>query len=100
MSTLEVPLAVKSASPIQLPSKAYYSMPVAPVYKMYSVYHPGKEPRGYIEWLKQQEPEVVFDSAALKTTEDWIRAGELIFDKPTGLAPISANPDQQDVRDP
>src|SRR5262249_33288154 len=100
MATLEVPLAVKSARPIQLPSQAYYSMPVAPVYKTYPVYHPGKEPRGYIEWLKQQEPEGVFDSASLKTAEDWIRAGGLIFDKPTGSTPINANPDQQDLRDP
>ena len=40
---------------------------VRPVYKTYPIYAPGKEPADYLEWLKQQEPEIVFDAAKLKT---------------------------------
>jgi len=33
-----------------------------------------------MESLKQKEPEVVFDASKLRTREDWIRAGEMVFD--------------------
>src|SRR6202022_4499211 len=49
-----------------------------------------------LEWLKQQEPEIVFDAAKLKTEADWIRAGELVFDAPRVFAPLAG----ADVRDP
>jgi len=61
------------------------------------VYAPGKEPAGYLEWLKQQQPESAFDAGALKTEADWIRAGELVFDSPVfydNIAKIA------DVRNP
>jgi hypothetical protein len=64
-------------------------MPVRPIYKSYPVYAPGKEPPGYLDWLKQQEPEIVFDAAKLKTEADWIRAGELVFDAPILYATLS-----------
>jgi hypothetical protein len=59
------------------------AFPVRPIYKSYPVYAPGKEPAGYEDWLKQQEPETVFDSSKLKTEDDWIRAGEIVFEAPT-----------------
>src|SRR5262245_21820731 len=52
VASLEVPLAVAAASPVQIPSSYYYDIPVRPIYKGHAVYHPSKEPRGYIEWLK------------------------------------------------
>ena len=57
-------------------------MPVRPIYKSYPIYAPGKEPPGYLERLKQREPEIVFDPASLKTEADWTNAGELVFDAP------------------
>lgn len=42
----------------------------------------GKEPPGYWEWLRQQEPQPAFDPSALRTKEDWIQAGELMFEAP------------------
>jgi mono/diheme cytochrome c family protein len=33
-------------------------------------------------WLRQQEPQLAFDPAQLKSEEDWIRAGEVVFDAP------------------
>lgn len=82
MARLQLPLIDSTASPKQISSDYYYRIPVRTIYKNYPVYTPGKEPAGYLEWLKQQEPESAFDPSALKTEADWIRAGELIFDSP------------------
>ena len=40
-------------------------------------------PAGYMDRLKTFEPEVVFDGALIRSQEDWIRAGELVFQAPT-----------------
>ncbi len=85
LATLEVPLAVPAASPKFVSSDWYYRIPVRPIYKSYPIYRPDKEPPGYMEWLKQQEPEIAFDSSKLKTKEDWIRAGEVVYDAPIGF---------------
>ncbi len=82
MASLELPLASRGAPPEHIPSDYYYRMPVRPIYKSYPIYAPGKEPRGYFEKLKQLEPEIAFDPAKLKTVEDWIKAGELVFNAP------------------
>jgi hypothetical protein len=101
MATLEVPLAEAAASPKFPPPDYYYRIPVCPIYKSYVVYAPGHEPPGFLDWLKQQEPVVVWDDAghapSLKTAADWIRAGEIVFD-----SPISFDVDASvvEVRDP
>jgi hypothetical protein len=82
MASLQLPLVDPTASPKQIPSDYYYRIPIRTIYKNYPVYVPGKEPAGYLEWLKQQDPQSAFDPAALKTQADWIRAGELVFDSP------------------
>lgn len=97
MAELEVPLADAAASPRHLSADYYYRIPVRPIYKSYPVYAPGKEPAGYLEWLKQQEPEMAFDSSKLKTEADWIRAGEVVFDAPIVYNTIVR---ASDVRDP
>ena len=82
MSTLEVPLANPIGSPKQAPADYYYRIPVRPIYKQYPVYAPGREPAGYLAWLKQQEPIIVWDAShklKLETDADWIRAGEIVF---------------------
>jgi mono/diheme cytochrome c family protein len=83
VAALEVPLANAAYSPVHVKSDVYYELPVRPVYKSYPIYAPGREPAGYIDWLQQQEPKIVFDASTLKTESDWIRAGELVFDAPT-----------------
>jgi hypothetical protein len=82
MESVELPLADPARSPVHVSSEYYYRTPERPLYKSYPVYAPGKEPPGYQEWLKQREPEIAFDASALKTEEDWIKAGELVFDAP------------------
>src|SRR5262249_2647418 len=84
IATLEVPLANPIGSPKHVSSEYYYRIPVRPIYKSYPVYAPGQGPPGYMEWLKQQEPAIVWDEGAhkppLRTEEDWIKAGEIVFD--------------------
>src|SRR3974377_2159999 len=61
MAALEVPLANPIGSPKHVPADYYYKIPVRPIYKQYPVYAPGHEPPGYMDWLKQQEPHVIWD---------------------------------------
>lgn len=97
MARLQLPLIDSTASPKQIPSDYYYRIPVRTIYKNYPVYAPGKEPAGYLEWLKEQTPESAFDASTLKTEADWIRAGELIFDSPISYDNIAQI---ADVRNP
>src|SRR5207245_11654422 len=92
VAELEVPLADPRYSSVHVSSDYYYRMPVRQIYKSYPIYAPGKEPPGYMEWLKQQEPEIVFDAAKLKTKSDWIRAGELVFNAPIAYQDASSSP--------
>ena len=82
MADVELPLADPMATPKHITADYYYRIPVRPIYKSYPVYALGREPQGYQEWLNQQEPQTVFDPSELKTEEDWIRAGEIVFDAP------------------
>jgi len=84
----ELPLARRDHSPRHLTAKEYYALKVQPIYKTYPMYEPGREPAGYLDWLKQQEPEIVFDPAKLKTEADWIAAGKLVFEHEPQLFPL------------
>jgi hypothetical protein len=97
MATLEVPLANPIGSPKHVPASYYYKIPVRPIYKSYPLYAPGHEPPGYMDWLNQQEPKVIWGvdpktgvthAPPLKTEEDWIKAGEMVFDSPHLYAPM------------
>ena len=86
ISTLELPLADPVGSPKHISSDYYYRIPVRPIYKSYPVYAPGHEPPNYMEWLKQQAPEVLWDESGhkpnLNSKEDWISAGRIVFNTP------------------
>lgn len=97
IASVEVPLASPGHSPTHITGDYYYRIPVRPVYRSYPVYAPGKEPPGYWEWLKQQEPEIAFDPARLKSTDDWVRAGETVFGAPSAYDTIVT---ASQVRDP
>ncbi len=88
VATLEVPLANPKYSPIHISAEAYYRIPPRVIYRSYPVYDPRREPRGYMDWLKRQEPEVAFDMARLKTRADWIGAGEIVFNAPASFQPV------------
>ena len=83
MSRVEIPLANPIGSPKHVSADYYYRIPIRPVYQQYPVYAPGREPAGYLEELKKKEPVIIWDGAehapALRTEQDWIRAGEIVF---------------------
>ena len=88
MAEFEVPLARPEYSPKHVGSDYYYRLPVRPVYKSYPIYHPDREPAGYLEELRIKEPEVAFDEAKVnRTEEEWIQAGSLVFDAPLDYDP-------------
>jgi hypothetical protein len=105
LASLQVPLAHPGVSAKHITKQYYTSFPVRPIYKGYDVYRPDLEPKGYLEWLKNQEPEVVWDekkSPPLNTEADWIKAGELVFNSSLGWGTgslMGANPNML-VRDP
>jgi hypothetical protein len=89
--THEIPLADPIGSPKHVSAEYYYRIPVRPIYKGYPVYAPDHEPPAYMEWLRQQEPVVLWDDGGhappLTTDVDWIRAGEIVFNAPIGSNP-------------
>ena len=98
VDTLEVPLANARYSAIHISEEQYYRIPVRVIYKSYPVYRPDREPAGYMEWLRSQEPQVAFDASRLKTREDWVNAGTLVFNAPTSYGPVFFG--AAEVRDP
>ncbi len=50
-----------------LSEQEYYRLPVRPIYRSYTVYHPDHEPAGYRDHLATLEPEIVFDAGELET---------------------------------
>jgi cytochrome c553 len=97
LQKMELPL-VGLDKPVTHASLDYYNrVPVLTIQKGYPVYHPSKEPKGYLDALRQKEPESVpFDPTQFRTAADWIKAGELVFLAPdTGRGPSVA-----DVHDP
>jgi hypothetical protein len=85
-----LPLVDTSIKVKPVPEEYYYRIPERVIYKTYPMYMPGREPKDYFEWLRKQDPIVMFNPASLKTEEDWIKAGETIFDMPTGFIPIDS----------
>jgi len=86
---VEVPLAQRDRSPRYLTAEQYYALKVRPIYRSYPAYLRGREPAGYRESLKQKEPEVIFDASKLRTKEDWIQAGKLVFEYGVSFAPAA-----------
>ena len=86
VAVLEVPLTYPGGSPKHVSAEYYYKIPVRPIYRSYPIYAPGRGPAGYLEWLKQQEPEILWDDGLhrppLQTESNWRKAGELVFDSP------------------
>jgi hypothetical protein len=71
------------------PEAYYYQLPEHVITKVYPMYIREAERRGYLDSLRQLEPELAFDPSKLKTLEDWIKAGELVFHWPVAYTPVS-----------
>jgi hypothetical protein len=98
VDTLELPLANPEFSPTHIDETAYYRIPERVIYKSYPVYAPGRAPAGYLERLKTVDPEVAFDSSLLHTPQEWVSAGEIVFNAPTTFHPLFFT--AQDLNDP
>ena len=96
VAAFEVPLADPAASPAHVTAEYYYAIPVRPIYRSYPVYHPDREPPGYLDQLRRHEPEITFVPSRLRTEEEWIQAGKLVFEAPNSFEPVS---DASAVRD-
>lgn len=92
VESFELPLIQPDRSPRYMTEREYYALKVRPIYRSYPVYAEGYEPEGYIEWLKQREPEIVFDSSQLETEADWIRAGKIVFESESSFIPADESP--------
>lgn len=90
VADMAIPLAPPAPRVTQFSERYYYSIPAVTIYKSYPLISPDKPFPEYLEWLKQQEPEIAFDPAKLKTQADWEKAGELVFTFALGgYAPVS-----------
>jgi mono/diheme cytochrome c family protein len=94
---IDLPLAQRDRSPRYMTSAEYYALKVRPIYKTYPAYAKGQEPAGYLESLKQIEPEIIFDPAKLHTKQDWIEAGKLVFESETHFFPAREQPSASEV---
>ena len=93
--TYELPLSYgKRAEHIS--SVEYYAIPARTIFRSYPIYRPDREPRGYLPSLKSREPQIAFDPAKLKTRQDWILAGAVVFESPNVILPLEETP----YRDP
>ena len=90
VARFEMPLAQRDRSPRYMTAEEYYPLKVRPIYRWYPMYAAGREPAGYLESLKQKEPEIIFDASRLRTKEDWIQAGKLVFESDTLFSPAPA----------
>jgi mono/diheme cytochrome c family protein len=89
LGDMEIPLPPPAPKPVHVSETYYYSIPETTIYKTYPLVSPDKAP-AYVEWLKAREPEIAFDPARLKTEQDWIEAGALVFR--WSLVPIPYTP--------
>jgi hypothetical protein len=78
-------------------AEEYYKLKVRPIYRSYPAYAKGREPAGYLDSLKQKDPEIIFDPSELHTKEDWIAAGKLVFESATKFRPAREEPAEADV---
>ncbi len=98
VARMEMPLANPKYSPRHISSEDYYRIPARTIYRSYPVYRPDREPEGYWERLQTVEPEIAFDAAKLETEQDWIAAGELVFNAGVTFGPMFFTAEQ--LRDP
>ena len=98
VDTLELPAANPTYSATHIDQVSYYRIPTRVIYRSYAVYVPAREPAGYRDWLASREPEVAFDASAIHTPEEWVRAGEIVFNAPTSFSPVFFS--AENLRDP
>lgn len=72
------PVATLDIRPAHYSSAEYYSVPAENL-RTYPVYHPDSEPPGYWEEIQKKKPEPLVDVSTIRSTADWVAAGERAF---------------------
>lgn len=80
LATWALPVAGVNATPHFYSEAEYYASPTGDV-RTYPVYHPDREPAGYMDWLRAQEPKPLVDPSEIRTDADWARLGQRVFDE-------------------
>lgn len=75
-----LPVAGVNATPNFYAEAEYYAAPQGDL-RTYPVYHPDREPAGYMDWLRSQDPKPLVDQAEIQSDADWERLGERVFDE-------------------
>lgn len=91
LADMELPLPLPAPKPVHVSEAYYYAIPELTIYKTYPRVPREEEPK-HLEWLKQQDPRVAFDPAQLKTQDDWVKAGALVFNSALKPAPYVGQP--------
>jgi hypothetical protein len=73
-----VPLANDGPELRHVSEQDYYASPVENL-RSYPVYHPDREPSGYLEKLRNMEPELLAQIGQARTKAQWIETGERVF---------------------
>ena len=68
LHSMHLPFPDSSIRTNPVSEEYYYQLPERVAYKTYPFYMPGKEPKGYYEWLRKQEPKITFNPADLMQT--------------------------------
>ncbi len=87
-----MPLAGLGVPPSFESSASYYARPVDNL-RTWPVYHPDFEPPGYREGLRRRGPQPLIEPHLLRTEQDWIEAGRIVFESLDTPASRSADPD-------
>ncbi len=85
----EVPPPDPTMHPEFISAEYYYGIPERVIHQTYPVYHPDVQPDGYIDSLAALGPRSMLDTDTLETEDDWLRAGELVFDSPQLFFPLN-----------
>jgi len=94
------PVAGLNVRPSHYTSAEYYGVSGDNL-KTYPVYHPDSEPPGYWQELQKKKPEPLVDISRMKTSQDWIAAGELALREMDSFWSRTADPaDIAIARDP
>lgn len=78
----EVPPPDPSIHPEFISAEYYYGIRERVIHQTYPVYRPDAEPVGYLDSIEALGPRSVLDTDTIDTEDEWIRAGELVFESP------------------
>jgi hypothetical protein len=79
LSDWATPLAHVDLRPSNFSEAELNQVPVYELYRSYPAYYPGREPPGYWKWLQTRKPELLIDTAKLRSQADWTNAGQRVF---------------------